>query len=785
MNRRRVLNHSRAARISSATSREPRSGALFVIVGMLFGAMSPGALAEPSTRAQTRAAWTSGSADATSPGPLQPGAMGIPDQTCVDGRDNDGDGSADLLDSECTDVNDGVEDGSGGMGTQPTCEDGRDNDRDGRADLLDSECQRLDDGHEDGSDTAQNSCEDGFDNDGDGSADGDDSECRSAEDGFEDGSGGPAEVSCGSPGVDDRCEAFVARYDNPGSHGTYSEPLAGVEGATSVAAGPTGVYLTGLSYDNGTQSFDIATVAFDPVTGRQLWLSRYDGPGGIDDEAVSIVLSPDGSRLYVTGRQDWCYVCNSQGDFDSEKLDGVTLALDAATGRKLWAKRFGSADSLEGPATSVLSHDGSVLYVGGSTCGREGPDSCDHRVLARQTLDGKLLWSSRYDAGAYDSVFLGDILGVDPQGERVYMSGMSCASADTYGSCDYATVAYDAATGAQSWVATHDIDNSSQDYALDLGVSPDGSLVFVTGQNNGTGQGDNTVAYRAATGEVAWGTSFGAAVGRFAGATDLDVNPRGGLIYVTGYTGSSTDGDLVTVALDAASGARAWAADYGTGSGRQEGGTRVAVSPDGSTVYSIGYGENFDPDRNRFGVDAITVALDSADGAQLWAARYNSSADGADRDLVGSIAFNGNGRRAFVAGGFDYGNPRNRPQNKADYGLLAYDGSGDGAQQRPQVKLRVSDSTPHRGERLKLYVRLAACSDPAARAELMGTDVVLKRRTGDRFETFGRKALDSQCKAVFTNRARFRTANYRAAWPKQRPDYQRGKSRTIEVVTHN
>ena len=46
-----------------------------------------------------------------------------------------------------------------------------------------------------------------------------------------------------------------------------------------------------------------ATFAYDASTGRTEWSARYDGQqNGGDDDPAGIAVSPDGSKVVVTGR---------------------------------------------------------------------------------------------------------------------------------------------------------------------------------------------------------------------------------------------------------------------------------------------------------------------------------------------------------------------------------------------------------------------------------------------------------------------------------------------------
>ena len=73
---------------------------------------------------------------------------------------------------------------------------------------------------------------------------------------------------------------------------------------------------------------------------------------------------------------------------------------------------------------------------------------------------------------------------VRPDGSQVFVTGESSGNGGyTY---DYATIAYDAATGTKLWTQRYP---GSPDGAHAIAVSPDGSQLFVTGS------GFVTIAY--------------------------------------------------------------------------------------------------------------------------------------------------------------------------------------------------------------------------------------------------------------------------------------------------
>jgi outer membrane protein assembly factor BamB len=207
-------------------------------------------------------------------------------------------------------------------------------------------------------------------------------------------------------------------------HAQYNV-VKGNSEAFGLAAGTDGVYVTGFTTLPLTETQQCATVAYDPVTGARLWVRDHGNPK-VSNAGFAVAVSPDGSKVFVTGASG-----DTSSTYDSSMQ---TLAYDAATGTSLWTARWGDAPGSGGNAGGdvVVSPDGSTVFVAGDR----------------------------------------------------YLPG-------TAGQPQFATAAYDSATGTRRWAALYGTPGT-YNVATSLAVSPDGSKVFVTGES---GNDAMTLAY--------------------------------------------------------------------------------------------------------------------------------------------------------------------------------------------------------------------------------------------------------------------------------------------------
>lgn len=139
-------------------------------------------------------------------------------------------------------------------------------------------------------------------------------------------------------------QQWVAAYNGPGDLGDH---------ARSLALDPSGnVYVTGESYGGSTTRNDYATIKYNS-SGIQQWVSRYNGPGNLDDRAYSLALDNAGN-VYVTGGS---IAAGVNSDYATVKYntDGV----------QQWVIRYeGPAAGNDVGASIAVDNGGSVSVAG-------------------------------------------------------------------------------------------------------------------------------------------------------------------------------------------------------------------------------------------------------------------------------------------------------------------------------------------------------------------------------------------------------------------------------------
>lgn len=234
-------------------------------------------------------------------------------------------------------------------------------------------------------------------------------------------------------------DIITIMYDEEGTEQwvrLYDGPSNGQDRGTSLALDADGyVYVTGYSAGENL-SLDFATIKYD-AWGNELWVARYDGPAGSNDQPAPPVGSASGAT--------YSWIQNNQGIVVTEELLDPVPALEYLKGQVMGLNvNRGLKNSLNVKLDACLN---SLLAA-----------NADLRENAHHVLGAFINHCESLAAEGVlpedDADWLTDVAGHIIQGilgietRVVYVSGQSTGVGTNV---DFATVKYDAADGRPMW----------------------------------------------------------------------------------------------------------------------------------------------------------------------------------------------------------------------------------------------------------------------------------------------------------------------------------------------